>query len=110
MSNERHDVSRGQTAFERYVMHVVQAISIAAILGLAGILWDMRNVMADQSTAQAVTNAQLLQMNERITDFRTFVSGFYTEAQAQRDIQPMRDDIADHEDRIRALEAASRLR
>lgn len=109
MSGDRNDDStRGQTPFERYVMHVVQAISIAAILGVIALLWDMRQVMSDQERELAVANAQLVQVNERIEDFRAFMADRYTASQADRDLTPIRRELSDHEARIRALEADGR--
>jgi hypothetical protein len=91
---------RGSTQIERWVQHVLQALTVASIIGGFVLLSDLR-------TSNAVIVERLDQQGKRLDDFKAFMSDRYTGADAARDIQPILSELSDHEDRIRRLEARS---
>jgi hypothetical protein len=88
---------RGQLPIERFLLHVVQAITVAGIIGGYVVLSDLR-------TSTAVLQTQIISLSQRVDDFRAMASDRYTSTEAERDRKPMLEVLSDHETRIRALE------
>ena len=82
---------------ERIVLHAVQAITVAGIIGGYVSISDLK-------TSNAVLRVELQGLSARLEDFRSLASDRYTSTQAQRDIKPLIERVADHEARIRTLE------
>lgn len=95
--NEEHPKVRGSSPIERAVQHVIQVISVAAILGGFYVLQELR-------TSNAVIQVELQSVKSRLDDLKPLVTGNYTDAEAQRDQTIFERALEDHEDRIRTLE------
>ena len=101
MENDQ-DRKQGQTALERIVLHVVQAVTVAGIIG--GYM-----AVSELKTSNAVLRVELQGLSARLEDFRSLVDDRYTSSQAQRDIKPLIERVADHEARLRTIEGGARL-
>ena len=97
MQQVTEDESRGQSSVERILLHVVQAVTVAGIIG--GYV-----AMSDLKTSTAVLQSELRSLSERLDDFRALSGDRYTATQAARDIKPLFERIADFEIRLRNLE------
>lgn len=101
MSDGHEETPRGQTALERIVLHAVQAVTVAGIIG--GYL-----AVSDLRTSNAVLQVEVKGLSDRLEDFRDLVDDRYTARQAQRDFKPLIERVADHEARLRTIEKGTR--
>lgn len=82
---------------ERMLLHVVQAITIAGIVGGYVAVGDLK-------TQTAVLQSKVEAMSIRLQDFRGAADDRYTGSQARRDMAPLLEKLSDHEERIRDIE------
>ena len=94
---------RGSSPIERYAQHVVQAITVAAILWFAVSINKL-------SISDSITQVKLDTLQARISDFRNQAQDRYTRTQAMDDIQRVAVRLSDFEQRIRKLESESYLK
>ena len=88
---------RGSTPMERWFDHIVRAITVAAIIGGTAMLLDMRGT-------QQIILERIGNNTERISDLRGLAADRYTNTDALRDLSSIREELRDHETRLRALE------
>jgi hypothetical protein len=96
------DAPRGSTRIERYAQHIVQAVTVAAIIGGAVAVVGMREDIAVMKNTMAI-------MKEQVSDLKAATADRYTATEARRERQPLIDAIADHEARIRLIERTTRM-
>ena len=101
MTNRRATVRREAPRFpsESYSADC-RCFSVGAIGWFAVAVTDLK-------TQTAVTLEKLDAMERRLEDFRTFMGDRYTGADARKDLQPILDELRDHEARLRRLETAT---
>ena len=88
---------RGQTGFERSLQHVLQALTVAAIVGGAVLLSEVR-------TSTAIIETKVIEVERQIIKIEVLTADRYTATQAARDAIVIRRNMDDHEKRIRTLE------
>ena len=102
------DDKRGQTSLERMVTHIVQAVLIAAVIGGAVLLIDLKESMAvtqtEMKASAALTQAEMKSMSTRFADFKILMSDRYTSAQAAAANAIIQKELNDHEVRLRNVE------
>ena len=98
--SQSYGSARGSTFSERIVQRGLQVLSVGAIGWFAVAVTDLK-------TQTAVTLEKLDAMERRLEDFRTFMGDRYTGADARKDLQPILDELRDHEARLRRLETAT---
>lgn len=97
MTSETKPEGRGQTGLERVVLHVVQALTVAGIVGGYVSLTSLQ-------TSFAVIENKMENLSIRLDDFKDLTSDRYTISQAEHDLRPILEKISDHEKRLRSLE------
>ena len=93
----RETRQEARLSFERWIGHIVQAITVAAPLTGTNLLWGL-------SLQQSVTAERLETLERRLTDIQAATADRFTRTDAAREFTRLERLIADHEDRIRALE------
>lgn len=91
---------RGSLPIERLFDHIVRAVTVAAIIGGAVMLSNL-------SRDQAVIQADIRALASRVEDLRILTADRYTQSEAESDLRVLREEMRDHEARIRALERPS---
>jgi len=91
-------VDRGSTPIERWAQHVVQAITVAAVVWFGVTLSSLK-------TSDAITQVKLDTLQQRIGDFSAQTSDTYTRTSAMADLKRVAERLADFEQRIRKLES-----
>lgn len=89
--------TRGQTPVERWAQHVVQAVTVAAIIGGGMMLSELK-------TAVAVMAQRQESMSVRFADFKIIMDDRYTGQQAAVAHSRIEDQLSDHEARLRVIE------
>lgn len=97
------DGQRGSTQVERWIDHIVRAVTVVAIIGGFNMFSSMR-------TDLAVFATELRAVSARLDDMRDAAQDRYTGSDARRDITPLLDRLNDHEGRLRALERGGPIR
>jgi hypothetical protein len=95
---------RGQSTLERWVQHIMQALTIAAILGGYQYAIDLQLSLFEMKTSMAVQKAEMISVREKLIDIKVLGVAAYSNAEARAAHQSMYDIFADHENRIRLLE------
>ena len=88
---------RGQTGFERSLQHVLQAVTVAAIIGGAVLLSEVR-------TSTAVIEQKVIEVKDQISKIESITADRYTATQAREAAIIINRNMNDHENRIRKLE------
>ena len=88
---------RGSSQIERYAQHIVQAVTVAAIIFGAKSLTELQ-------TADAITQVKLDTLQARINDFSARTQDRYTGAQALKDRAEVDETLRDFETRLRVVE------
>ena len=88
---------RGQTGFERSLQHVLQAVTVAAIIGGAVLLSEVR-------TSTAVIEQKVIEVKDQISKIESITADRYTATQAREAAIVINRNMMDHENRIRKLE------
>ena len=94
---------RGSSPIERYAQHVVQAITVAAILWFAISINKL-------SISDSITQVKLDTLQARISDFGDRTQDRYTRTDAMDDLQRVTLRLSDFEQRIRKLEGYANTR
>lgn len=86
------------TSVERWAQHVIQAITVAAVIWFGVTLTQLK-------TSDAITQVKLDTLQARIGDFQNRTADRYTKTDATRDLKRVVERLADFEQRIRKLES-----
>lgn len=85
---------------EKWAQHVIQTLSVAAIIWFGMTLSELK-------TQNAITQIKVVSIQERLSDMSLNVRDRYTKTEALNDINRTVDTLKDHELRLRKLEAES---
>ena len=94
---------RGSLPIERWAQHVVQAITVAAILWFAVSINQL-------SISDSITQVKLDTLQARLSDFGDMMQDRYTRTDAITDLQRVTLRLSDFEQRIRKLESYANTR
>lgn len=83
--------------FEKWWQHVIQAITVAAVIWFAIGITELK-------TSDAITQVKLDTLQTRIGDFSQRTEDRYTKTEAMEDLRRVVARLSDFEQRIRELE------
>ena len=83
--------------FEKWWQHLVQGISVTAIIWFAYGITELK-------TSDAITQVKLDSVQSRLSDFHRRTEDRYTKTEAMENLRRFAERIADHEERLREIE------